>query len=178
MARHCVQSKCFDPILQLLKVLFLFPFCTIITCAHGKKILKSSHTCTATHGESESKGESVSRTCKFLSVCEAAAAVGVMQPAINISEDLHAKEQNVHVSLYCIKTTVCDSSCAPPPPPRLEMTGFREVQVQRQIENYAHTFNFTPQQNKLKVVSLKHSLSVVSRVLEACALPFLSCLTY
>lgn len=120
----------------------------------------------------------MSRTCKFLSVCEAAAAVGVMQPAINISEDLHAKEQNVHVSLYCIKTTVCDSSCAPPPPPRLEMTGFREVQVQRQIENYAHTFNFTPQQNKLKVVSLKHSLSVVSRVLEACALPFLSCLTY
>lgn len=114
LARHCVQSKCFDPILQLLKVLFLFPFCTIITCAHGKKILKSSHTCTATHGESESKGESVSRTCKFLSVCEAAAAVGVMQPAINISEDLHAKEQNVHVSLYCIKTTVCDSSCAPP----------------------------------------------------------------
>lgn len=46
-------------------------------------------------------------------------------------------------------------------PPRLEMTGFREVQ--RQIENYGppFTFNFTPRQNKLKVVSLKHSLSVV-----------------
>lgn len=50
-------------------------------------------------------------------------------------------------------------------PPRLEMTRFREVEVQRQIENYAHSFDFTPQQNKLKVVSLKHSLSVVSQVL-------------
>lgn len=50
-------------------------------------------------------------------------------------------------------------------PPGLEITGFREVEVQRQIENYTHTFNFTPQQNKLKVLSLKHSLSVVSEVL-------------
>lgn len=45
--------------------------------------------------------------------------------------------------------------------PRLKMTGFIRVKVQRQIEIYAHTFNFSPQQNKLKVVSLKRSLSVV-----------------
>lgn len=68
----------------------------------------------------------------------------------------------------CMKTAV---------PQRLEMTGFREVEVQRQIENYAHTFNFTPQQNKLNIVSLKHSLPVISQVLQACAPPSLSHLT-
>lgn len=32
--------------------------------------------------------------------------------------------------------------------PRLEMTRFRGVEVQRQIENYTHNFNYTLQQNK------------------------------
>ena len=35
-------------------------------------------------------------------------------------------------------------------PPRLEMTGFGEVEVQGQIENYAYTFNFTPRQKQTK----------------------------
>lgn len=99
------------------KCCFYFPFALLLLVHMGKKEKKkSSHTCTATHGESESKRESVSRTCKFLSVCDPAAAVGVMQPAINISEDLHAKEQNVHVSLYCIKP-LCVTASVPPPHP-------------------------------------------------------------
>lgn len=65
------------------------------------------------------------------------------------------------LNLHCMKP-LCMKTAVPK---RLEMTGFREVEVQRQIENYAHTFNFTPQQNKLNIVSLKRSLSVVSQVL-------------
>lgn len=65
------------------------------------------------------------------------------------------------MSLHCVKPLCIKATV----PPRLEMTGFREVEVQRQIENYAHTFNFALRQNKLKVVSLKRSLSVVSQVL-------------
>lgn len=55
-------------------------------------------------------------------------------------------------------------------------TEFRGAKVQRQIENNTHTFNSIPQQNKPKVVSLKHSLSVGSQVLQApcSAIAFLS----
>lgn len=64
--------------------------------------------------ETEKERETVSRTCKFLSVCEAAAAVEVMQPAININDDLHAKEHWRYThELTMHETTVYESSCAP-----------------------------------------------------------------
>lgn len=65
------------------------------------------------------------------------------------------------MSKHCVKPLRLKAAATP----RFKMTGFREGKVQRQVENYAHSSNFTPQQYKVKVVSLKCSLLVVSQVL-------------
>lgn len=77
-------------------------------------------------------------------------------------------------SVHMIKLPLCEKTAVPP---RSVMAGFREHEVQRKIENYAHIFNFTLQQNKLNDVSLERTMSVVSQVLRAYAPPSLSCST-
>lgn len=82
-----------------------------------------------------------SRTFKFLSVCGAAAAVKVMQAAIDIDEDLRAggaPEVRAASRASLFRAAA----------PRLEMTEVAAVETWRQTANYTHASNFIPQQKK------------------------------
>lgn len=148
-------------LMLLLKMGVLLPFYSIVTytyvCTHRHVCTCAwAHICMHKEGNKNCVHEHVN-SCLFVKLqllwklCN--------QLSIWMKRYMLKNTEDVHGSLYCMRPLCLKAAV----PPRLDMTGFREVQ--RQIENYAHTFNFTPQQNKLKVVSLKHSLSVVSQVL-------------
>lgn len=52
--------------------------------------------------------------------------------------------EDVNMCLHCIKPLRMKYTVTL----RLDMTMLRIVEVQRPIEDYSHSFNFTPQQNK------------------------------
>lgn len=87
-----------------------------------------------------------SRTCKFLSVCGAAAAVKVMQAAIDIDEDLRAGGAP---KVRAARGASLFRAAAP----RLETTEVAAVETWRQTANYAHTSNFIPQREKKQQTS-------------------------
>lgn len=93
--------------------------------------------------ETGCKRAAASRTCKFLSVCGAAAAVKVMQAAIDIDEDLRAG--GAPKVRAASRASLLRAAA-----PRLEMTEVAAVETWRQTANYTHTSNFIPQQKNNK----------------------------